>query len=135
VLVPARYSRTDLDIGGPDIITYRDLLNIYARLRGLRRLVIAVPFVSPVLSSYWINLVTRVPAGIVMPLVEGSKTRLSAGINALLELVTIRLLSMKEASVMLWQNWNNSRGSQYPDSVFLAVGVLNHGMSDVGCRI
>ena len=86
-----------LDIGGPDIITYRDLLNIYARMRGLRRLVIAVPLMNPVLSSYWINLVTPVPAGIVMPLVEGLKNEVVCRDKRILDLVPIRLLSMKEA--------------------------------------
>jgi uncharacterized protein YbjT (DUF2867 family) len=86
-----------LDIGGPDIITYRELMGIYAEMRGLRRLMIAVPFLSPVLSSYWINLVTPVPAGIIMPLVEGLKNEVICKDQRILELVPIRLLSMKEA--------------------------------------
>ncbi len=86
-----------LDIGGPDIITYRELMEIYAHMRGLRRLIIGVPFLSPVLSSYWINLVTPVPAGIIMPLVEGLRNEVICRDNRILELVPIRLLSMKEA--------------------------------------
>jgi uncharacterized protein YbjT (DUF2867 family) len=86
-----------LDIGGPDIITYRELMEIYARLRGLRRLIIGVPFLSPMLSSHWISLVTPVPAGIVMPLVEGLKNEVICRDNRIVELVPIRLLSMKEA--------------------------------------
>jgi len=86
-----------LDIGGPDIITYRLLMRIYAQMRGLRRMILAVPFLSPVLSSYWINLVTPVPAGIVMPLVEGLRNEVICRDNLILELVPIRLLSMKEA--------------------------------------
>ncbi len=86
-----------LDIGGPDIITYRELMRIYAQLRGLHRLLVAVPFLSPVLSSYWINLVTPVPAGIVMPLVEGLKNEVICSDHRILALVPIRLLSMKEA--------------------------------------
>ena len=86
-----------LDIGGPDIITYRELMEIYAQMRGLHRMFVAVPFLSPVLSSYWISLVTPVPAGIVMPLVEGLKNEVICNDNRILELVPIRLLSMKEA--------------------------------------
>jgi uncharacterized protein YbjT (DUF2867 family) len=86
-----------LDVGGPDIITYRELILIYAQMRGLHRVIIGVPFLSPVLSSYWINLVTPVPAGIVMPLVEGLKNEVICRDNRILELVPIRLLSMKEA--------------------------------------
>jgi uncharacterized protein YbjT (DUF2867 family) len=86
-----------LDIGGPDIITYRDLMVIYAQMRGLHRVFVAVPFLSPVLSSYWINFVTPVPAGIVMPLVEGLKNEVICRDHRVIELVPIRLLSMKEA--------------------------------------
>lgn len=86
-----------LDIGGPDIITYRELMLIYAKLRGLRRLIIAVPLLSPMLSSYWISLVTPVPAGIVMPLVEGLRNEVICRENRIIELIPIHLLSMKEA--------------------------------------
>ena len=86
-----------LDIGGPDIITYRDLMSIYAQMRGLRRLIIPVPFLSPLLSSFWINLITPVPAGIVMPLLEGLKNEVICRDHRIRELVPIRLLSMKEA--------------------------------------
>ena len=86
-----------LDIGGPDIITYRQLMLIYAKMRGLRRLIIAVPFLSPMLSSFWISLVTPVPAGIVMPLVEGLRNEVICRENRIIELIPIRLFSMKEA--------------------------------------
>ncbi len=86
-----------LDIGGPDIITYRMLLQIYAEMRGLRRLIIAVPFLSPLLSSYWISLITPVPAGIVMPLVEGLRNEVICRDTRIRELVPTRLLTMKEA--------------------------------------
>lgn len=86
-----------LDIGGPDIITYRELMNIYAEIRGLRRVIITVPFLSPLLSSYWINLVTPVPAGIVMPLLEGLKNEVICRDQRIQELLPIPLVSMKEA--------------------------------------
>lgn len=60
------------DIGGPDIVTYRDLIRIYAQEARLpRRLVIAVPVLTPYLSAKWIHLVTPVPASIAQPLAEG----------------------------------------------------------------
>jgi uncharacterized protein YbjT (DUF2867 family) len=63
-----------LDIGGPDIVTYQRLLEIYAEEAGLsRRWIIPVPVLSPRLSAYWIHLVTPVPAYIGRPLVEGLK--------------------------------------------------------------
>jgi uncharacterized protein YbjT (DUF2867 family) len=60
-----------VEIGGPDILSYGDMMRAYARLRGLRRLMIPVPVLTPRLSSYWVNLVSPVPAGIARPLIEG----------------------------------------------------------------
>jgi uncharacterized protein YbjT (DUF2867 family) len=60
------------DIGGPDVVTYQDLIRIYARKAGLRpRKVITVPVLTPYLSAKWIHLVTPVPAAIAQPLAEG----------------------------------------------------------------
>jgi len=86
-----------LDIGGPDIITYRQLMLIYAKVRGLRRIILTVPVLTPRLSSYWINLVTPVPAGVVMPLVEGLKNEVICRENKIRELIPIRLIPMEEA--------------------------------------
>jgi uncharacterized protein YbjT (DUF2867 family) len=58
-------------IGGPDVLSYGDMMREYARLRGLRRLMIPVPVLTPRLSSYWVNLISPVPAGIARPLIEG----------------------------------------------------------------
>ncbi|MGW0512757.1 SDR family oxidoreductase [Streptomyces olivaceoviridis] len=59
------------DIGGPDILTYRDMMVRYARVAGLpRRLIVAVPVLTPGLSSHWVGLVTPVPASIARPLTE-----------------------------------------------------------------
>jgi len=62
------------EIGGSDILTYRDLMLEYAKMRGLRRAIVVVPFFTPRLSSYWIHLVTPVPAGIARPLIEGLRS-------------------------------------------------------------
>jgi uncharacterized protein YbjT (DUF2867 family) len=60
-----------VEIGGPDVLAYGEMMRVYARLRGLRRLMIPVPVLTPRLSSYWVSLVTPVPAGIAQPLIEG----------------------------------------------------------------
>lgn len=63
------------DIGGADVLTYRELMRLYAEEAGLpRRLIIPVPVLSPRLSSYWIHLVTPVPASLARPLAEGLST-------------------------------------------------------------
>ncbi len=60
-----------VEIGGPDALSYGDMMRTYARLRGLRRLMIPVPVLTPRLSSYWVSLVSPVPSGIARPLIEG----------------------------------------------------------------
>ena len=68
--LPAEVSRR-FDIGGPDVLTYADMMCRYAAVAGLRRrLIIPVPLLSPRLSSLWVGLVTPVPAGLARPLVE-----------------------------------------------------------------
>lgn len=59
------------DIGGPDVLTYRDMMQRYARVAGLpRRIIVPVGVLSPFLSAQWVNVVTPVPRGIAVPLVQ-----------------------------------------------------------------
>ncbi len=68
--MPADVSRT-FDVGGPDVLTYRDMMQRYAQVAGLpRRRIVSVPVLTPRLSSHWVGLVTPVPSGIARPLVE-----------------------------------------------------------------
>ena len=58
------------DIGGPDVLTYRDMMQGYAQEAGLRRrVIVGVPLLTPRLSSLWVSLVTPVPGGLARPLV------------------------------------------------------------------
>jgi uncharacterized protein YbjT (DUF2867 family) len=76
-LVSALETRECLDkiieIGGSDVITYRQMMFGYAKSRGLRRLMIPVPVLTPRLSSYWVHLVTPIPSSIAQPLIDGLK--------------------------------------------------------------
>ncbi|WP_461038699.1 NAD(P)H-binding protein, partial [Streptomyces mayteni] len=68
--LPADVSRA-FDIGGPDVVTYQDMMRRYARQAGLaRRLIVPVPVLTPRLSSLWVGLVTPVPGPLARPLVE-----------------------------------------------------------------
>ena len=60
-----------LEIGGADVMTYGEMLTFYAEVRGLYRLLIPVPVLTPHLSSYWVHFVTPIPASIARPLIEG----------------------------------------------------------------
>jgi uncharacterized protein YbjT (DUF2867 family) len=59
------------DVGGPERMTYREMLERTARIRGKHPLLIEVPFLTPHLSSLWLQLVTPVNAAVSRPLVEG----------------------------------------------------------------
>ncbi len=72
--LPPQVNRS-FDIGGPDVLTYEEMMRRYARVAGLRRrLIIRVPLLSPALSSHWVGVVTPVPAAIARPLVESLRT-------------------------------------------------------------
>lgn len=60
-----------LEIGGPDVLTYGEMLLQYAEVRGLQRWILPVPVLTPRLSSYWVHWVTPIPAVIARPLIEG----------------------------------------------------------------
>jgi uncharacterized protein YbjT (DUF2867 family) len=60
-----------IDIGGPEILTYREMMLRVARALGLRRWLIKVPVLTPRLSSYWVGLVTPVPVKPARALIEG----------------------------------------------------------------
>jgi uncharacterized protein YbjT (DUF2867 family) len=59
------------DVGGPEVLTYREMIERIARIRGRRPRIVEVPILSPRLSSYWLHLVTPVRASVSRPLVEG----------------------------------------------------------------
>lgn len=68
--LPPDVSRA-FDIGGPEVLTYREMMQRYAAVAGLpRRLIVPVPVLTPGLSSQWVGLVTPVPASIARPLTE-----------------------------------------------------------------
>ena len=94
---PETTGRT-FDVGGPDVLTYRELMEIYAEEAGLaKRWIFPVPVFSPRLSSYWIHLVTPVPGGLARPLAEGLKNNVVCQEHTIRELLPVPLLSCREA--------------------------------------
>jgi uncharacterized protein YbjT (DUF2867 family) len=72
--VPGSAGR-EIEIGGPDVTTYGELLDLAAEAQGMRRRPrFGVPILSPTLSSHWIGLITPVDTGVARPLVEGLST-------------------------------------------------------------
>ncbi|MBN1102536.1 MAG: DUF2867 domain-containing protein [Deltaproteobacteria bacterium] len=86
------------DIGGRDVLTYQRLMEIYAEEAGLaRRRILPVPVLTPRLSSYWIHLVTPVPAHIARPLTEGLRNPVVCREDRIRSLIPQTLLGCREA--------------------------------------
>ena len=85
------------DIGGPDVLTYRALMDIYAQEAGLaKRWILPVPVLTPRLSSYWIHLVTPVPSYIARPLAEGLSNPVVCHENRIQSIIPQKLIGCRE---------------------------------------
>ena len=106
------------DIAGPDILTYRDMLNGYAKVRGFKNWIITVPVMTPRLSSYWLYFVTSTSYKLAVNLVESMKVEVLAQDNRLQEMLGIKTLSYKEAIKMAFRKIEqNSVVSSWKDSM------------------
>ncbi|KHE90708.1 MAG: NAD(P)H-binding protein [Candidatus Scalindua rubra] len=86
------------DIGGPEVLTYREMMQQYTEAVGIRRRIIfRAPVLSPHLASYWVDLVTPIPAGIAHPLIEGLKNEVICLDNSITRYVPIEKTPFKEA--------------------------------------
>ncbi len=95
--VPETVGRT-LDIGGADILTYREIMQLMAGALGLtRRFIIPVPVLTPRLSSLWIHLVTPISHRIARPLAEGLRNRVVCRDDSAARLMPQRLLTVGES--------------------------------------
>lgn len=86
------------DAAGPEVMTYREMIERVARLRGRRPLIVEVPFLTPRLSSLWLHLVTPVKAGVARPLVDGLRTETVAHDERIRGLVPFELIPFDRAA-------------------------------------
>jgi len=128
----------EFDIGGPEVLTYRELLVGYADARGLRRSIVSVPFLTPGLSAKWLYLVTATSYPLAQSLVESLINETVCRDGRIQELIPQKLLTYREAIekafVRIAQNrvpssWFDSLASGKFDPAFLrAVRVPGHGV-------
>lgn len=85
------------DVGGPEIMTYREMIDRIARVRGRRPLIVEVPVLTPHLSSWWLHLVTPVKASVARPLVDGLRVPTVAHDERIRSLVPFALTSFDDA--------------------------------------
>jgi len=87
------------DVGGPEVMTYRGMIERVARLRGRRPLIVEVPLLTPRLSSYWLHLVTPVNARVARPLIDGLRNPTVVRDDSIRALVPVALTSFEQAAV------------------------------------
>jgi len=95
LLNPATFHGT-FDIGGPDVLTYKEMLLTFARVRKLRRWIITVPLLSPKLSSLWLVFVTSTSYSLARSLVSSLKNEVVCRNAGIQSLVPLQLLTYQE---------------------------------------
>jgi uncharacterized protein YbjT (DUF2867 family) len=91
------------DIGGPDIITYKEMLKQYAAVRGFKNWILTVPIMTPKLSSYWLYFVTSTSYKLAVNLVDSMKMEVVARDNRLQKILGIETHTYKEAIDMAFK--------------------------------
>ncbi|MBC7460556.1 MAG: DUF2867 domain-containing protein [Thermoleophilia bacterium] len=106
-----------LDIGGGDILTYQQMILVYAEELGTTRAIIPVPLLTPRLSSWWLHFVTSVDFSIVQPLIEGLRNDVVTDDHRIHTWMPIRLLGYREAVQLAiaraqqperWSRWSDA---------------------------
>ncbi|MBN1338043.1 MAG: SDR family oxidoreductase [Bacteroidales bacterium] len=85
------------DIGGPEVLTYKEMLLKFARIRGLKRKITVVPVMTPRLSSYWLYFVTSTSYKLAVNLVNSMKVEVICRENDLEKKLNIRLIPYEDA--------------------------------------
>ncbi|HCU24323.1 MAG TPA: DUF2867 domain-containing protein [Deltaproteobacteria bacterium] len=125
-----------LEIGGRDVLTYADMMRRYAKVRGLHRLLIRVPVLTPRLSSYWVDLITPIPAALARPLIEGLKNDVVCRRREALEIFPFQPMGYEEALRLaldrssqgsietMWSGAESSRSSRLAASIQIREGMI-----------
>ena len=136
LLKPETFNRS-YDVGGPDVLTYKQMLLQLAEVRGLKRFIFTVPVMTPRLSSYWLYFVTSTSYMLAINLVNSMKIEVVAKNNELENMLGIKPISYKEAVQLAFQkieqnnvvsSWKDSLVSSYVDNSLLEhINVPTNG--------
>lgn len=115
------------DIGGPDILSYKEMLLRFSRIRGLKRRIVIVPVMTPKISSYWLYFVTATSYTLAQNLVNSMKVEIICKPNQLARLLGIKLIdydtSIKMAFDKIEQNQVLSSWKDAQTSRLLSEGL------------
>jgi uncharacterized protein YbjT (DUF2867 family) len=87
----------DFDIGGTEVLTYLDMMKLYAKMLDKSIRIIIIPFLTPRLSSYWVDLITPVKASLARPLIDSLKHEATVKDDTIKKLIPIKLNTFEEA--------------------------------------
>lgn len=117
------------DIGGPDVLSYKEMMMQYAEVRQLKRIIITVPLLTPRLSSLWLNLVTSVPYSLARSLVDSMKNEVICKEDSIALVVPGACFPYREALKLAFEKIEqNSIVSSWKDA--LNRGYLETGFMD-----
>jgi uncharacterized protein YbjT (DUF2867 family) len=85
------------DVGGPEVMTYREMIEQIGRVRGRKPIIVEVPVLTPRLSSYWLHLVTPVGAKVARPLIEGLRSATVVRDDRIRELIPLERTPFRAA--------------------------------------
>lgn len=85
------------DIGGPDVLSYKEMLLQFAEVRGMKRSIWTLPVMSPRLSSYWLYFVTSTAYQIAQNLVDSMKNEVIVKDNSIKEIIPLKLITYRDA--------------------------------------
>lgn len=129
----AKIYNQNFDIGGPDILSYKEMLLEYARIRGLKRKIYTVPVMSPRISSYWLYFVTATSYKLAVALVHSMKIEVICRNSSINKILGIKPISYNEAIslafrkiesnqiVSSWKDAFSSSGNSNTISEFIQV--------------
>ena len=132
MLNTATYDK-DFDIGGPDILSYKEMLLEFGKMRNLKRTIITVPVMTPKLSSYWLYFVTSTSYNLAVALVNSMKIEVICRDDAINKILNIQPITYQEALkrafskiernevVSSWKDAFISSGSNFNISEFIEV--------------
>ena len=128
LLVKETYNQ-DFDIGGEEVLSYKEMLLQFAKLRGLKRKIFILPVMTPRLSSYWLYFVTRVSYKLAIALVNSMKVEVICRKNELNQLLGIKTISYTEALDRAFKTIeSNEIISSWKDA--FSSGHINRSISD-----
>ena len=115
------------DIGGPDILEYREMMKAYGKMNNKSIIMIIIPFLSLRFTSYWVDLVTPIKASLARPLVEGLKNESIMTEKAIRELIPIQLKGVDESlKLSIYENkkYELTKKEMYLSYLLVILGII-----------